>query len=158
MTTPAGLDEQRILVVPVAGRFEGVRVFLRSSDILYAFLGSKAFACVHAPWVGRYKYNDRTVYARSRTLGLVRVRIAALTRLGELLGRQFVQSEHGVLVNLDAVFSVGEQRPGGGCVVGVLVDVPAHASPIVEEVVASRNGRRELVRRLSSRWPARSSG
>ena len=81
MTTPAGLDEQRILVVPVAGRFEGVRVFLRSSDILYAFLGSKAFACVHAPWVGRYKYNDRTVYARSRTLGLVRVRIAALTRL-----------------------------------------------------------------------------
>jgi hypothetical protein len=127
---------------------------LKASDLLFAFLGSKALTCVRAPWVGRYTYHDSTVYGRSRALGLVRVRIPSLKRLRELLGDGFVQIEQGILVNLDAVFSVHERREGVGWVVGVLVDVSADGVPIVEELVASRNGRRNLLRRLSSRRPA----
>jgi hypothetical protein len=157
MTTPTGRDELRIPAVVVAGRFEGKRVFLRIEDLCYAFLGSKASSCVRAPWVNRYTYGDRTVYGRSRTWGLVRVQIASLKQLRKRLGDSFVQIESGVLVNIDAVVSVDEQRPGAGGLVGVLVSASGE-SPVVEDLVASRNGRRELLRRLSSRWPASSGG
>ncbi len=157
MTTPLDREELRIPAVPMAGPFEGKKVFLKIEDLRYAFRGSKALSCVRAPWVHRYTYADATVYGRSRTWGLVRVQIDSLRKLCTRLGDSFVQIESGVLAAIDAVVSVDDQRSGAGGVVGVLVSA-SEELPVVEELVASRNGRRGLLRRLSSRWPAPAGG
>jgi hypothetical protein len=68
-----------------------------------------------------------------------------------MLGDAFVQIEHGVLANVDAVSILHPARPGGGCLVGVLVNGRPDALVLVEDLVASRKGRQELLRRLSSR-------
>jgi hypothetical protein len=159
MTTPPDPVELpiRIRAVPIDGRFKGRTVFLRAEEFYYAFLGSKAMSCVRTQWVRRYTYSDRTVYARVRTWGVVRVPGASLKRLHAWLGNSFVQIEQGVLVSIDAVVSIDDQRAGAGGIVGVLVSAP-EGGPVVEELVASRKGRRELLRRLSSRAPASSGG
>jgi hypothetical protein len=151
MTTPLDRENGCIPGVAMEGSFKGRRLFLRLEDLRYAFLGSKAISCVRARWVDWHRYADATVYGRSRIWGIVRLQVESLKGLLELLGDSFESIESGVLVNVDAVVTVDKRGPGAGGAVGVLVGVSEEV-PIVEELVASRSGRRRLMRRLAARW------
>lgn len=126
----------------MSGWFAGKLVLIDAQDdVSIAFRGSKAMPCVRAPWVGDFSFDPEHVYARSRSLGPVRINVGSLKTLAARLGEAFVRVEQGVFVNVVS-YPLVVDKPGK--LIGVVLGRDRSCEPMIEWVVASRMGLRAI--------------